>query len=294
MELVSAVITTYKREPQMVERALLSVLNQTYSPIEIIVVSDSPDDYELKEQVKIMTEKYSSVKYLESGGCKGACFARNKGIEVSQGKYIAFLDDDDEWLPNKIERQIRGFNGEKTGIVYSANYIIKNGQKQIEDRERHVGDVFEKLFKKNFIGSTSFPLCLKSAVIESGMFDVVMPCSQDYDLWLRITKSYKVNYIDEPLINYYMHEGDQITKKFKLKRFAYERIYSKHKEYLKSNKKAQAGWYLQMVHFCDCENTKLALKYWFKAFFLNPFVFKDLFFALKTFVSITIKKIKFD
>ncbi len=294
MELVSAIITTYKRGPQMVERALLSVLKQTYSPIEIIVVSDSPDDYALKNEVKIMINKYAQVKYAETGGAKGACFARNQGIENSTGEFVAFLDDDDEWVPTKIEKQIAEFKDQNIGLVYSANYIIKGANKIVEDRKFFNGRVFEKLFLNNFIGSTSFPLCLKKAVTEAGMFDVNMPCAQDYDLWLRIAEKYEVSYINEPLINYYIHEGEQITKKLKLKRFAFERIYSKHKEFLKTNKKAHAAWLFNLVHFCDSNNTKTALKYLFKAFFLNPFAIKKFFCALKAFAVITIKNIKFD
>ena len=110
-ELVSAVIITYKRKPEIVKRALESVLSQTYRPLEIIVVDDSPCDYELRSQVRETVESFNEeICYIQHEKNCGACVARNTGLKRAHGKYIAFLDDDDEWVSDKIEKQIAAFN----------------------------------------------------------------------------------------------------------------------------------------------------------------------------------------
>ena len=91
--LVSVIITTCKREPKMLKRAIDSVINQTYKKIEIIVVDDSPSDYELREQVEELVLSYGTIKYIKNSKNIGAALSRNVGIEASEGEFIAFLDN---------------------------------------------------------------------------------------------------------------------------------------------------------------------------------------------------------
>ena len=98
-ELVTVVITTYKRPPEIVNRAIQSVLMQTYPHIELIVVDDSPADYELREETaRLVTGIGGNTRYIQHEKNLGACAARNTGLKHANGVYIAFLDDDDEWL----------------------------------------------------------------------------------------------------------------------------------------------------------------------------------------------------
>ena len=230
---VSAVIITHKRAPEMVRRAIESVVNQTYQPQEIILVDDSPADYEKRQEIAALAALYEDrgLIYIQHEKCKGACAARNTGIIRSSGKYIAFLDDDDEWLPQKIEKQLQAFTDEAVGIVYCLNYIVFKNQKKIESRLGLSGDIFDVMIIKNIIGSTSFPLLLKQAVLDAGMFDEDMPAAQDYDLWLRILTKYTAQFVNEPLVNYYIHEGEQITKNRQKKANAYEKILAKSENY---------------------------------------------------------------
>ena len=124
--LVTAVITTHKRPPEIVERALKSILIQTYKNIEIFVVDDSPAEYELRSAVKNMVESYAdrNVTYIAHKKCMGACAARNTGLEAANGEFIGYLDDDDEWFPIKIEEQLKGFDSEDVALVYCGNNVF--------------------------------------------------------------------------------------------------------------------------------------------------------------------------
>lgn len=104
--LVTAVITTHRRPPEIVERALKSVLGQTYQNIEVLVVDDSPEEFTMRSAVKSMVESYGdrNVTYIAHERCLGACAARNTGLEAARGEFIGYFDND-EWMPSKIEDQ---------------------------------------------------------------------------------------------------------------------------------------------------------------------------------------------
>ena len=107
MPIVSAIITTYKRPIEVVERAVCSVIAQSFQKIEIIVVDDNPDEWKDKYRLKELENIFSQngLRYITYSGNHGACYARNMGLSVARGEYVAFFDDD-EWLQDKIEKQI--------------------------------------------------------------------------------------------------------------------------------------------------------------------------------------------
>lgn len=133
-EIVTAVITTYKREPEIVKRAIDSVLAQTYKHINIVVVDDSPADYELRDSVeKLVLDHFAeaNITYVQHERNLGACAARNTGLSLVNSEFVAFLDDDDEWLPEKIEKQVKKFRecDELTALVYCGCTKVKqNGR----------------------------------------------------------------------------------------------------------------------------------------------------------------------
>ncbi len=225
MVLVSAVITTHKRSPDIVERAVKSVVSQTYTNIELLVVDDSPRDYELRDAVKQMVASYPRTTYIAHEKTVGACAARNTGLSTAKGKYIAFLDDD-EWFPEKIEKQLTGFADDDVALVYCASEIFYPSSGRMERRmsEVYMGKVYAMLMMDNFIGSTSFPLLKTDCLRAIDGFDVLMQSAQDYDVWLRLSQRYLVNYIDKVLVRCYVHEGDPITKNPACKVAGLERI----------------------------------------------------------------------
>lgn len=124
-ELVSAIITTHDRDPEIVLRAVNSVLNQTYDKIELIVVDDSSDHYPKRNAVENAVKAVSSgVVYIRHAENQGPCAARNAGLAQAKGYYVAFLDDDDEWVPDKIDEQLKGFSDDNVALVYGGITII--------------------------------------------------------------------------------------------------------------------------------------------------------------------------
>lgn len=205
-ELISVVVITYKRKLDVLSRAIKSVLNQSYANLELIVVNDAPEEVELEKQIKgyIDSADDRRIKYILHEKNMGANYARNTGLENANGKYIAYLDDDDEWLSNKIELQYEAIKDKtNVGMVYSGFYIRENSG----DTKREViipKNYLKALVEDNYIGSTSFPLLRTEAVRMVGGFDVNQKSCQEYELWIRIAKQYDIIGIPNTIGVYYM------------------------------------------------------------------------------------------
>lgn len=216
--LISVVIPSYKREASLMKRSVLSVLGQTYKNVEIIVVDDNPNDSELCVDIKRFCDQFGQVHYVKLDGNQGACAARNLGIEKSKGEWIGFLDDDDEWLPQKLEKSIPHFR-DNIGIVASPGYILveDDSGNVVEKKDYHYNDtnkeriVHEDFLAKDLIGSTSQAIVRKKCFAVCGGFDVSLPARQDYEMWIRISQKYDVYYVNEKLFHHYMHTGEQIS-----------------------------------------------------------------------------------
>ncbi|OVE67767.1 hypothetical protein CCS79_12485 [Clostridium diolis] len=215
MDLISVVITTYNRPIKVIKRALDSVLQQSYKNIEVFLVNDSPLNIELSNSIEKWIESYKDdrIKYIIHEKNMGACQARNTGAERANGMYIAFLDDDDEWLPNKLSKQIQCMSNSQIGLVYCSSFIVReNGIKKLHVPKNVSHDFEKEILCDNFVGSTSFPLLRLKAFKECGMFDTKLVSCQDYDMWIRILKKYKAILVEEPLCNYYL-SNDSVFKK---------------------------------------------------------------------------------
>ena len=274
---VSVVITTYKRAPELLERAILSVLSQTYPLKKLVVVDDSPSDYHLRGEVEKMVGKYAdrNTVYIQHPKNMGACVARNTGAAVCECDYIAFLDDDDEWLPEKIEKQVAKFS-EGVALVYCGQKTVYDGTDKsvVNDKVYRSGRVYDELIKRNFIGSTSFPLIRKSVFDSVGGFDPLMQSSQDYDLWLRITKENEVDYVEEPLVIYHIHDGEQITKNPAKRIAGLSRIIEKNMDHLAKHKAVLWQRYTVIIKYYVANGQKKeAMRLWRKCCLLCPLKF---------------------
>lgn len=211
---VSAIITTYNR-PDLLPRAIDSVLTQTFEDLECLVVDDcSPDD----ETAKVIESvEDSRIKYIRHDENQGLSAARNTGIEQAEGKYIAFLDDDDEWLPNKIERQVDLFNNlsDEYAVVYCWMDYYSDSRSEIIEKYRPMlnGYIFPSTLDGQPIGSGSTLLVRKTAAEEYGGFDESLPRGVDGDFIRRVSQEYKVDYVPEALVRYYIEHGhERITR----------------------------------------------------------------------------------
>lgn len=273
--LVTAVITTYKRPIKTVQRAVQSVVNQTYENLEIILVNDNPEDEKMSEDLLQLCSKFCrNVIYEQMPRNSGANSARNHGARMAKGEFIAFLDDDDEWAERKIELQMDKMTNKEVGIVYCNTWINSEKKHNIQlhyKGEMPEGDIYGLLFKRNFVGSTSFPLIRKEAFDSVEGFNEDMPAIQDMELWLRIAKSYKVRYVNEPLGTYYFYIGDRISAHPEKRVYGYEQIYKQHENFLDNNKKIKAGFdILGVTIYVNARRFKKALKLLKEAIVLDP------------------------
>ncbi len=276
--MITAVVTTHCRAPEIVARALNSVLNQTFRDIEIFLIDDSFPDYEKRDDVKRLAEAFSSrLRYIQHSSCLGACSARNTGLYEAKGEFIAFLDDDDEWLPDKIRKQIMGFDSDEVGLVYCNSKVIDDlTGKTYENRlKKKRSNAYFELFKDNFVGSASFPLIRTDALRRIGGFDVKLKAKQDVDAWLRLSKHYSFNYVDEPLAIYHVHNGDRISTNPYNKISGIERLIEKHIDDLKNNKSAYSSRLLSLVpYYAMINQFKKSFGIWIKAVGMRPWAIR--------------------
>lgn len=272
--LVSVVIPTYKREPEMLKRALDSVACQTYQDLEVIVVDDSPADFEKRPLIKELVTSYDKLKinYIQHKTNKGGAAARNTGIEASNGEFVALLDDDDEWLPEKTEKQIALMSNNDVGLVYCREYIVdsQTSEKTLNSRDYRKGFVFKHLITNNFIGGNSFVMFRRTALDECGLFNVDLKFAEDCELFLRISQKYKVDYCDEPLLNYYISHGDRLTLNDNNRIQAFEFLNRKYARYLFFHPIKKAIRLEKLVPFYKKIDKKKAIITMIKVILLTP------------------------
>jgi glycosyltransferase involved in cell wall biosynthesis len=193
---ISVIIATYNRARQLKE-AIDSVLAQSLPVREVIVVDDGSTD-DTKSKLSQYGDRIQTF-FLSNGG---ASAARNHGIRSSQGKWIAFLDDDDVWLPDKINRQMQLITSNPSlGLIYCSDYAVDEQLHILyrRDAENHNrGDVFERLLIKNFI-FTSCTMARRDAIEKAGYMELEFKFGEDWDLWLRIAAKYQVDFVAKPL-----------------------------------------------------------------------------------------------
>jgi glycosyltransferase involved in cell wall biosynthesis len=198
---VSVVIPTYNRA-HVVGRAIGSVLAQTYQDFEVIVVDDASTD-DTEEVVKRFND--SRIRYLRHEKNLGGAVARNTGIKAAHGEYLAFLDSDDEWLPEKLERQmetLQDLPGNWAGVC--CGFWLIDGEHVKESIPDWPRSIFDKLLVTCFLNGGS-TLVARTEVINSiGGFDERLPRHQDWDLLLRLAEKYELAIVKTPLVRRYM------------------------------------------------------------------------------------------
>ena len=276
--MVSVIIPTYNRE-NFIKKALDSVIAQTYLNFEVIVMDDGSTD-NTREVVDGYNNKKISYFYQENRGIAGA---RNAAINKSSGDYIAFLDSDDYWLPEKLERQMALFHEHSEyGMVASCCASIRlDGSFRKKNRTGKSGWVLKDLFVKNFI-RTSSAMIKREYLEKAGLFDEKLRECEEYDLWLRIAALCPVGFINESLAVYVDNPDGISTDSLEGRLF---RLKVLEKDYLK--KKIQKKIYVRRIadtchyigrHHLKRGNIKQGIDYLKKARKLAPFYLKNLFY----------------
>lgn len=229
MDLVSAIITTHNRK-ELLKRAIESVFAQTYPNIELVVVDDHSDDG-TSEICKDSRINYIFIPKEES---HGGNYARNLGIKASHGKYCAFLDDDDYWLPEKIEKQVHLIQEKDCELVHCGRrleYIRPNGieYKDTVPDERRAGDMSTRILS-TICTTTTCMLVSRQALFDIGLFDEDLRFWQEYEISIRLAQRKAFYFVKEPLCVYRIDENDRnrLTNKFYDWKIAVKYIYQKH------------------------------------------------------------------
>jgi|TARA_B100000959_G_scaffold134696_1_gene141455 glycosyltransferase involved in cell wall biosynthesis len=207
---ISVIIPTYNRRNTL-SRAVESVLNQIYKPIEIIVVDDGSTD----GTKEMFSEMYPLVRYIYQAN-SGVSSARNTGINSASGDWIALLDSDDEWLPDKLDRQVKLLQDNAEIRFCHTNEIWIRNNVRINQKKKHQkygGNIFNKCLDICRI-SPSSSLFHTSVIKDVGLFDESLDVCEDYDLWLRITAKYPILFLDQPLIKKFGGHSDQLSRVF--------------------------------------------------------------------------------
>ncbi len=210
MFFVSIIIPTYNR-CSLLKRALESVYKQTVAKYEIIVVDDGSTD-NTAEMLRLF---FPDINYTYQPN-QGVSVARNKGLEQAKGDWLAFLDSDDEWLPSKLETQIKALQLKPDyKVCHTEERWIRNGIRvnQMNKHKKTGGWIFRQCLPLCAMSASSI-LIHRSVFDRVGDFDITLPACEDYDLWLRISTKYPVLYIEQPQIIKYGGHPDQLSKQY--------------------------------------------------------------------------------
>lgn len=195
---VTAAITTYKRDWNSITRAIESVLNQSYPVHELLLVDDNDVQSEFSQDIQREVVKLPKVRYVPMIKNGGVSRARNRAIEEAQGDLIGFLDDDDEWHPDKVAAQVRMFEETPNlGIAFVTGRIMFEGTDRQEYNWQYQifkpEPSFEDMLWTDYVGSASVPLISLEALRDVGGFLTEnQPAEEDYELWIRIARKYAV------------------------------------------------------------------------------------------------------
>ena len=267
---VSVIIPTYNRA-EFIYLAITSVLNQTFQDYEIVIVDDGSTDNTVSVVNGFSCDK---VRYIKHDRNKGEAESRNTGIKSSQGEFIAFIDDDDEWLPEKLDDQIKLMSqcGKQVGGIYTGILTIDRESGDIVDQiiPQKRGYIYNDLLVENCVFTPSTILLRRECFEKVGLFDRNIKYGPDYDMWIRIAKEYQFEYIKEPLVRYYIHNNKLSGNYGKFIEGA-EEILGKYGEILSRHKRAYSRHLFELgLAYCECERASKGRKALMKALYLYP------------------------
>jgi glycosyltransferase involved in cell wall biosynthesis len=284
---VSVVIPTYNRE-KTISYCLKSVLAQTYPVHEIIIVDDGSKDNTV---AIVKTFDDSRIKLIQLPCNQGAQAARNAGIRAATGDYIAFLDSDDTWLPEKLEIQIKEI-GKRSHpcIVYGDAWVFieEKNEKKLFNVPKLEGNVYEQLLD----GPGPLFQCIlapRESFEKINYLDEKVPSYQEWDTSIALSRYYEFVFIDQPLFTYYLHSGETISKNRVGEARGWEYIVKKYEHEIKRHlgrKSLAKHFYIIGSFYHKAGRFDVARKYFFKAYMNEPANLKKLLTAMAALLGV--------
>lgn len=242
---VSGVITTYHREWKCVQRAIESVLAQTMPVMELLVIDDNGKGSTLQKQIEKEVQRYPQIRYLPMEKNSGVSAARNRAIDAAHGEILGYLDDDDTWCPDKLEKLLPLFaESEDTALVFGTGWILGNKEDtgfynwQWEVFRAEPG--YEDMLYTDYVGSASAPLIRTEVLRLLGGFRAE-PAAEDYELWIRIAKSYRLRGIRDVVFYKHNEPGEHVSGSVRRVGYGFRSIYKHNYADYKRNPKARAA-----------------------------------------------------
>ena len=282
MPRVTVIIPTYKRSVEFLSRAVKSVIDQTYKNIEIIVIDDSPSNYIERDNIKKYMDSIvnQDIKYYQNEKNMGGSLARNRGIELATGEYISFLDDDDEYMPEKIEKQIKFmlYGGNDLSfsnmIMYNSSGIVVDFREYTDIPAFDNESLLHYHLMHHMTGTPTFMFKTNKLREIGGFEDAKM--GQEFYLMLKsIEKGLSIGYIPECDVKVYKHEEGGITQG-KNKIDGENRLYEFKKKYYSQLNKQETRfinfrhWAVMVVAFKRNSMYVQMIEAGVKAFFSSP------------------------
>ncbi len=223
---ISIIVPTHNRA-RFLQRAVRSALSQTCSDFEILIVDDASSD-----ATPSLARSFADprIRLFRNEQSRGAAASRNVGLANSRGRFIAFLDDDDEWLPRKLELQQARFAAADANValIHGGSVVVSESSGRVVDEIVPTANHTSWLdYFGNISFTTSIVLVRRDALVALGGFDESLPGAQDRDLWIRLARQYAFDFVPEVLVRRFIH-GDQITSSLPAKIVAKRRIIQKY------------------------------------------------------------------
>ncbi len=273
MDKISVIIPTYNRG-EFIKKTINSVLNQTFKNFELIIVDDGSTD-NTKEIIEEFIKKDDRVKYFYQKNSGSPSEPRNLGIEKAQGEYIAFLDSDDEWLSEKLEKQLAHFKSLKDeyAVVGCYAYVIEDDKKLYIEKRLNTNNIEDFLLKSDTFFYSSSSVFLKKELLNkfSIKYDSDLKIVEDLDFYISIAKKHiNFSFVKEPLFKYFLHK-ENISRHNEENFYNYKKLIDKHYSFFKLNKKILSTQYRKLGTFAFlAEKRKEAFKYFLKSFKVWP------------------------
>lgn len=265
--LVSVIIPTYNRET-LLKRAIESVIVQTYQNWELIVVDDGSTDG-TKDVVHSFTQKDKRIRYFYQENSGAPARPTNAGLKETKGDFIAILQHDDEWLPQKLEKQINHFHQSKnlkTGFI-GCHALVSNADGTEHTEELAPGENLTKsLLNTNVIPYPSAVMLKKQVIDDVGMLDERFKINDDWDFWLRASLKFDFEYIPEALFRYHIHGGN-ITRRADHAKKAreLETFFLKHQELYEDEPRLFEDWHYSLaIRYIYAEDASKMREYFLK------------------------------